>query len=214
MRNKTLISVLALVLSFVAAPAFAAGGYLGVEGGAVWLSDASFKVAGIQFGDVEFDTGYAVGAVGGYNFGTFRLEGEFVYRANDNKQINSLGITDPLGGDTTSMTLMANAYYDFRMVSPTVYPYIGAGIGCAWVNANVTDPTVGGGTVVDDTQAVFAYQFIAGIGFDVTKEFTMTLDYRYFATSDPEFELQGAGGLKADGEYKSNNVMLTLRYNF
>jgi len=214
MRNKTLLSVLALVLSFVAAPAFAAGGYLGVEGGAVWLSDSSWTAAGIGLGEAKFDTGYALGAVGGYNFGTWRLEGEFAYRSNDNKQISGFGFTDPLGGETTSTTLMANAYYDFRMVSPTVYPYIGAGIGCSWVKENATDPTFGGGTIINDTEAVFAYQFIAGIGFDVTKEFTIALDYRYFATSNPSFELQGTGGIKIEGEYSTNNVMLTLRYNF
>ncbi|HEX9205715.1 MAG TPA: outer membrane beta-barrel protein [Candidatus Deferrimicrobiaceae bacterium] len=213
MKRGILAVMVSTVLFLVAAPAFAAGGYVGLEGGAVWLPDLKISGPGGS-GELSTDTGYSIGAVGGYNFGTYRLEGEFSWRSNDNKEVSAFGLSAPAGGETTAWALMVNGYYDFRMVSPKVYPYLGAGIGGASVSENLEDPTVGGQKVIDDDDFVFAYQFIAGIAFDVSKEFTMALDYRYFATTDPSFEVIGTGGQKIDGEYSSHNVMLTLRYNF
>lgn len=101
--------------------------------------------------------------------------------------------------------MMANAYYDFKN-SSIVTPYIGGGIGFA--NVNVGDGNVGGVQVwADDDDTVFAYQLAIGTGFDVTKELTIDLGYRYYATQDPSFEL-------VDAEYSSHNVMVGLRYRF
>ena len=98
------------VLFLVSAPVFAAGGYVGLEGGAVWLSDSSFTTLGINLGKVKFDTGWSIGAVGGYDFGTWRLEGELAYRSSDVKEFtDSTGFTSPLNGDVSSTALMVNA---------------------------------------------------------------------------------------------------------
>lgn len=211
--NSRMAFVLCIVaMAFFAAPALAAGPYVGGQAGAVFLSDSTFEVAGINIGDAKFDTGYGLGVVGGYDYGTWRLEGEFTYRVNDNKEVTGGGTTDPIGGDTSSMALMLNAYYDFRMVSPTLVPYIGAGVGGARVAAEVTDPTAG--TVIDDNDMVVAYQLAAGVGFVVSKQVTIDLGYKYFATADPSFEVTGAGGAKIDVEYGSHNIFLGARYSF
>ncbi|MFZ2223749.1 MAG: outer membrane beta-barrel protein, partial [Candidatus Deferrimicrobium sp.] len=118
-----------LAVSVFAAPAFAAGPYVGVEGGVTFLSDASISGPGIS-GDLQYDTGYGAGVFGGYDFGMYRLEAEFAYRVNDHDQISG-ALGGPVDGDTSSMALMVNAYYDFKMVSPTIVPYIGVGIGGA-----------------------------------------------------------------------------------
>ncbi|HEX9191968.1 MAG TPA: outer membrane beta-barrel protein [Candidatus Deferrimicrobiaceae bacterium] len=214
MKKGILSAVVCSVLLLAAAPVFAAGGYLGIEGGAVWPEDVSFSGSGAN-ADLSFDTGWSLGAVAGYNFGTWRLEGEYAYRSNSNDGkvfFGTSGVSESGGGDTVTNALMLNAFYDFRMVSPTVYPYLGAGGGVAWVDQEVSTPTFR----VNDSDTVFAYQFIAGIGFDVSKAFTMTLDYRYFATADPSYTFNTTSGASGsfNAESKSSNVMLTLRFNF
>jgi opacity protein-like surface antigen len=213
--NRTKAFMLFFVaLAFFAVPALAAGPYVGGEAGAVFLSESTFSVAGIDQGDAKFKTGYGLGLLGGFDFGTWRAEGEFAWRKNDNKEFSSGGVTDPLSGDVSSMALMANGYYDFRMVSPTFVPYIGGGLGFARVSLEAVDPTVGGGTFIDDSDTVFAYQFSAGVGFVVSKQLTIDLGYKYFATTDPEFEVIGGGGVKAEAEYQSHNLFLGARYSF
>jgi len=203
-----------VAVAFFAAPALAAGPYVGGEAGAVFQSESSLSVAGLSVGDVKFKTGYGLGLVGGFDFGTWRAEGEFAWRKNDIKEISFGGVTDPLDGESTSMALMANGYYDFRMVSPTFVPYVGGGLGFARVSAEVVDPTVGGGTVIDDSDMVFAYQFAAGVGIVLNPQVTIDLGYKYFATTDPEFEIIGAGGIKGEAEYSSHNIFLGARYSF
>lgn len=211
MKSRMAFVLCIVAMAFFAVPALAAGPYVGGGAGAVFLSDSTLSGSGAS-GDLKFDTGYGVGATGGYDFGTYRVEAEFAYRKNDNKEITGGGSTDPVGGDTSSMALMMNGYYDFRMVSPTIVPYLGGGIGFARVSEKATDPTIG--TVIDDSDVVFAYQFAAGVGFDVSKRVTIDLGYKYFATSDPSFAVTGAGGTKIDAEYKSHNIFLGARYSF
>jgi len=211
MKSRMMFVLCILAVSIFAVPAFAAGPYLGVEGGLTFLSDSTLSGPGGS-AELKYDTGFGAGVVGGFDFGTFRLEGEFAYRTNDHDEISGFGLTGPADGDTSSMALMVNAYYDFRMVSPTIVPYIGVGVGGAQVSTKLEDP--GGPAVIDDDDMVFAYQIAAGIGFAVNKQVTIDLGYKYFATADPSFEVIGAGGVKIDSEYSSHNVFLGLRYSF
>jgi OmpA-OmpF porin, OOP family len=75
---------------------------------------------------------------------------------------------------------------------------------------------VNGGRTVDDNDNRFAYQGIAGVSYSVTPQWKVALDYRYFATLDPEFSATTPGGAstKVDSEYSSHTVMLGLRYHF
>ena len=212
MKRGFLAVVVSSVLLLAAAPAFAAGGYVGLEGGVQWLSDASVTYSGVNEGDISFDTGWAIGAVGGYDFGTWRLELELAYRSSGtDKFTDSTGFSGSLNGDVTSTALMVNAFYDFKTLSKSVYPYIGAGIGGASVAADIKDGSTGE-QQVDDDEIVFAYQFVAGVAFPVSKELTIDLNYRYFATTDPK--LKDSFGTEFETEYSSHNIFVGLRYNF
>lgn len=211
MKSSMALVVCIVAMALFTAPAFAAGPYVGAEGGAVFLSDSTFSSTGGDT-DLKAKTGFGLGAFGGMDFGTYRVEGEFAYRRNNNKEATSGGTTDPVGGDYSSMALMVNGYYDFRMVSPSVVPYIGGGLGGARVSLKATDPATGS-TDIDDNDIVFAYQFAAGVGFPISNQLTLDLGYKYFATANPSFDPVG-GGTQVDGEYASHNLFLGARFSF
>ena len=213
MKNGTPLFIVVLLLTVLAVPAFAAGPYVGGEAGAVFLSNSTFTSAGNSDIELKSKTGFLLGLVGGYDFGTYRLEGEFAYRRNNNKEATDNVGVFPVSGDYSTMALLVNGFYDFRMVSPTFVPYLGLGLGGAWVSAKGSEPT--SGAFVDDSDMVFAYQLAAGIGYVISKEITLDLGYKYFATAKPEFDYSASfGGGKAKAEYASHNVFLGLRYSF
>ena len=77
----------------------------------------------------DHDSGLALGATGGYDFGKFRLEGEFGYKDHSINVYN----------------LMVNGYYDFHNRTIAT-PYIGAGIGVGFNEVkNVLSYQVGPG---------------------------------------------------------------------
>lgn len=185
------VSVVAL-LGLAAAPSLAASPYLAANLGLVMLDDAELTVPGFGSGEISYDPGVgvtvAVGAVLVDN--TLRAEGELGYRLSDVEEGNA---------DMSAMSLMGNIYLDLPTGSP-VMPFLGAGIGVANVELEIDGAGSG-----DDT--VFAYQVAAGVGFMLNAQTTLDLQYRYFATEDPNLE-----GVEA--EYSSHNVMVGARFNF
>jgi opacity protein-like surface antigen len=210
MKNRTVLVLFVLALSFIAAPALAAGPYAGGEAGATFLATSKLTFDDGTSEDVKSKVGFGLGLVGGYDFGTYRLEGEFAYRKNNNNEATDNGATTNLSGDYSSMALMVNGYYDFRTVSPVFVPYLGAGIGAARLTFKV--PASGGDPAFDSSSTVFAYQLAAGVGYVVSKEFTLDLGYKYFATAEPEFT--HPDGSKVKGEYASHNIFLGARFSF
>lgn len=187
------------LVSFSAGP----GPYINVNLGMSFLMDSDFSEPGAT-GTLEYDTGFATGFAGGYNFGMFRIEGEIGYQINDIDTATvytrgSYASGSVANGDMTALSFMANGYFDFVNATPFT-PFITAGLGVAQLE--IEDLR---GYDFDDT--VFAYQFGAGVGFAVTKNFTIDLQYRYFATDDPEFGV-------SEAEFASQNAYLGLRYNF
>jgi opacity protein-like surface antigen len=88
------------------------------------------------------------------------------------------------------------------MVTGTlVEPYVLVGIGAANVTLESDDLDV------DEDDTVFAYQAGAGLGFALTETITLFTGYRFFGTTDPEFE-----GVEA--EYHSHNVEAGVRVEF
>ncbi len=204
--NNVVVAGVAMAL-MMAGNAVAADGkpYAGIAAGVAILDDSTLSD---NSGSVElsYNTGYVVSGVVGYEFGNgLRLEGELNYRQADTDKASAGGASASINSDVWSIGMMANAYYDFKN-SSSITPYIGGGIGFA--NVNVGDGSIGGVQVwEEDDDTVFAYQLAVGTGFDVTKQLTVDLGYRYYATQDPSFGL-------ADAEYSSHNVMAGLRYRF
>src|SRR5215472_16919893 len=141
--------------------------YIGPEGGWTSLTSQSESTSPVQFGGPgnapgttqlftvpgfnatpNTNSGFNVGARGGYQWGPWRFEEEYSYRNNQLSNSNSFAILGPFGntftttggrtsGQTTANAIMTNVIYDFTIGWP-VSPHIGAGIGAVDVIDSVS----------------------------------------------------------------------------
>jgi len=175
--------------------------------------DSGLKGIGLT---LESDEGLAFGAAIGQEFtGNIRLEAEIAYQENDldKAKVSVLGLGSAdleITGDTSSLALLLNGYYDFKNESAFT-PFICGGVGMAKVDVSGITVTVpgwwSGPVTTSDDDTVFAYQIGAGLGYAVNEKVSLDVKYRYFGTSDPEFEL-------ATAEYSSHNVYAGIRISF
>ena len=223
--KKLLIAIPALFLgvAFTSVPSDAQY-YVSFNIGAVQLMDSDTTATDPEdsvTGEFEFDSGLGVNGAVGLSLGALRLEGELSYRQSDFDQgtLSSLtvgnttflfsGATGVVGGDVTSLGLMANMWYDID-TGGKLKPFIGGGIGVARVDADI-DSIVGIPINISGDDTVFAYQVGAGVGYDVSDKVVVTLGYRFFGTADPEFE---SGGTTVEGEYQTHNIEIGMRFKF
>ncbi|MGQ0700089.1 MAG: OmpA family protein [Panacagrimonas sp.] len=228
------VFLLLAILFFPLAATAGNGWYFGLEGGANFAEDQEFLVYdfdplniqvvedGSQVSDVGFDTGYLGGLFGGYAFpGGLRLELELVRRHDE---FDSIDLADGrsseiVEGEEDTDIAMANLWLDF-FKSGSIHPYIGGGVGAARID--ISDPAfdgtvlfINGSELRDDDDTVFAYQGGAGIGFDLTPQWTASLDYRYLKTEDGEFNLlENFPDSHVETEYESHSALLSIRYYF
>ena len=137
----------------------------------------------------------------------FRVEAEVSYRDNDLDEITNGG-SAPIEGDITALAGMANVYFDFRP-GKSWRPYFGGGIGVANLDLDISS-VAGSPVSFSDTDTVFAYQVMAGVEYKITPQLALGAEYRYFATTDPDFD----DTVTLESEYHSHNVLVRLRYYF
>ena len=217
--KKLSVVLMALAIMLGVGGTADAAPYVSLNMGTVWVNDSDYSYAEYGYdytyrdeGEFSFDPGFVVSAAIGNDFGNgFRLEMEYSFRANDLEKAegteyyqdyyvnDSNDYSESLGGDVMTNSLMANVFYDFAPSSP-VSPFIGGGIGFANIEGDIDFQ----GNEDDD---VFAYQLGAGIAFALNPKMKIDVQYRFFATEDPDFY-----GLEA--EYLTHNLMIGLRTSF
>ncbi len=107
---------------------------------------------------------------------------------------------------------MVNALHDFETGGP-ITPYIGGGLGIAWVDLD--DYGIAAvPNVLDDDDSAFAWQVIAGVGYEVTPRATISLDYRYFSTEADVTTSAATGSVSNDVDLDNHTLMIGLRYRF
>jgi len=204
-------------LLLVAMPALAQQGpYLGLYGGANFAADADVEDVGVSGLEADLDTGAVFGGVVGYSHEVdtpglenleFRSEIDIGYRTNGLDSLS--GAFDfNLNGDLDTFHAMTNLWFDYRI--GRFQPYVGGGLGVAV--ASLDDAEVAGIAASDDEATVFAYQLGAGLGYELTERWTVSLDYRFFDTMDPEFDLEGGGDFEL--ETRHHSAMATARFQF
>ena len=200
MRLSLAPAVLAVAGLFAAGSALAASAYgiayLGLRGSYNFTDDGSTTSTGTYDFDESYDDGYSAAIYMGWVLDdNFRLEFEGGYGTADLDQVQitragaapyAVGDTFDVGGRAQMGSVMANLYYDLHFFDGPVLPWVGAGLGGAFVDYNISDaPTneLSG----KDQRWVFAYQFMAGVTFPVSEGVSMSLAYRYFRTADFDY---------------------------
>lgn len=224
MKQATARTAAAALALLLAGPAAAESWFkdnyyvgVGVKGGLALLDDASNDGESITF-DSEYDAGLGVSGTFGYSFTrSLRAEAEVTGRINDADSFTferdlltgaSFSGETEAEGDVQSIAFMLNGYYDLDTGTRWM-PYVGVGVGAAYVEAELATSGLG---IVDDDDVVFAYQAMIGVAYQTTAFSAIGVGYRYFATSDPD--LEAPNGTTFSSEYSSHNIELELRLKF
>ena len=241
----------AAAAAFIATPAFADGPYVGIEGGVLFpekqdvfgtvlfTNAVPADIARTSVARLEYNTGFDVDVIGGYDLGMFRLEGELGYKRasiKDNIAFNSGFITaiNTGSGNTfvTDATLsdfdlenhtdvysaMINALVDFGG-NGGIGGYAGGGIGYADVHQ------------FGESQGKMAWQLIAGLYAPISSTINIGLKYRYFQTENVDFSddfdfsagavtcganpcSPGVVTFDTNRHFSSHSLLASLVYNF
>lgn len=217
MKTRTLLLGAAAALSLIA-PASAGmpnGWYLSLEGGANWVEDWSVTQISTpdnvetRLGSVGFDTGWAVLATVGYNFGRWGAEFETGYRKNELDAFTLTGV--PASIDALALeeaSFMANVHYN-HPVTERITLSFGAGAGADYAQMEVTS----GGTAAEDEHWSFAYQGLARLNYAVGQRSELFLAYRYFRAADPSFDFNPNINARLEGDdFVKHTATLGFRY--
>jgi len=211
MSRATVILGAAITAALVAGAgaASAQGFYLKGFGGWTIPQDNDFQLNDRTSGNdgdsgLNYDSGYVLGAAAGYVIRpNVALEFEYAYRNSDATLKNTGGES----GEAKSNAFMANAIYTFDGIGPNgaFRPYLGAGIGAADQKLD----NDGLGSLDGDYN--FAYQVITGVAYDVTPNWTLNGEVRYFAIADQTVENADFG---YKSTYKTFDAIVGATYHF
>lgn len=226
-QSRTVPAILgALAVPLAMAPAAEAAGprsqpaasyYVEARGGLNLLSDPTFAytpTGGTKAsGKASVGTGLLVGAAAGVRLqDRFRLEAEYLYRANSLSSVavpQFAGVND---GDFNSVVIAANAYYDYggwAVASGRLRPYVGVGL--AYVQELDTDLKAPGRPALQFSNDRFGYQLLAGANLEWTSGLYVGAGVRYTAAG--KAKLTGSAGT-LETDYKPIAVTASLGYRF
>lgn len=178
MKRTVRLSVTAVVLALlVSAVASAQSFYTAFRGGPGWTPATNDGRPGFE-DPSEHSTGFTASGAVGYSWPSgLRSEGEFGFLYSPVK--SDAGV--PLGGSIRSYLSMVNLGYDARLSSLESFkPYIGFGLGGAWVNYQDEFINFAGVKMkANEWRTTFAYQARAGIGYDINRRLNLSVGYRY-----------------------------------
>jgi len=212
--QKILLFLLVLLLP---TQAFAAdGNYIKGTIGIFMMEDSTLNLEGVgadaDIGNATSDTGVGLGAAVGKSIGKIDIELEYAYREADfdrfefDDEISGLvDYSEGLDGGIEIKTLMANGFYNFNKES-TYSPYVGAGLGIAWVDVKYE------GFDIDIDGTEFAYQFMAGVDVAMSTNTSLLIGYRYLGTSDISDSFEDVAEVSASID--SHNIEFGLKYSF
>ncbi len=225
---KRLILLIFIALVFFSTPAQAEdtdikilpccveGAYISGNIGVTFLPDSEFEFFGAEVAQSSHDPGFNIGGAVGYDFGNIRAEFEVTFRTAQwdefaaGPTVPGCPCTGPDDDHFSATSFMVNGFYDFNIENSRVVPYLGTGLGGANVRLDGNDT----GLTVVDTDFVFAYQFMGGVGFEVTPSTTLTLGYRYFATTNPNFDIFLAPGSEIQVTIDAHEIVAGARFTF
>ena len=90
----------------------------------------------------------------------------------------------PSSGYTNAALGLANVYYDFPGFTLSIQPFLGAGIGYAWIQNKLDSTGPFAVTNFSNTNSVFAYQATGGLTYNFAENYALSLGYRYVGTTN------------------------------
>lgn len=214
---RLLVYSIAASACICASPALAqdTGVYLEIDGGITAANDSDFDSqadADIN-GTIEWGTGLDAGAIVGYDFGAFRIEGEVAYKKHGFDRVTSGGTTveesDDLSLDFTTWSGMVNALADFGPPQG-INGFVGGGIGLASTSLDLRDTRDTNNDSDEDSDSGFAWQLLAGVRAPVSPSVDVGLKYRYFSHSGISFIVSDEDDFNTD--FSSHSVLLTVTF--
>lgn len=139
-------------------------------------------------GSLEFHNGTMMaGALGLRLNPEFDLEAELAYRKTD---VSNLNVAGPgrvdMGGEVGSWTAMVNGIYNFDS-NWVVQPFVTGGLGLTFQSGEFDDVTGTSRDASDDDMGL-AWALGGGLRYNVRDGMAFTGSYRYFGTSDLDFQ--------------------------
>lgn len=164
------------------------GLYSSIFGGYTFIPDDISKVKlGSFFNQISYNSSYNVGGRFGLQNGNLRYESEITYiQGNVNKfSVNNISQLQT-NGQIMAIFGMANIYYDFPEMIPSIVPFAGVGLGGGWVQAKFSNnsPTIIPKNIVNfkAEDGVFAYQGTFGLTYNFAENYALNIAYRYIGT--------------------------------
>jgi len=128
---------------------------------------------------------------------------------------NVLGAVADVEAKLDIQTLFVNVYYDFHN-SSSFTPYVGGGIGIAFVSAEAKVKSGGLNVNLDaDRQSNFAWNIGAGVAYAFNDNISLDLAYRYAQFGAAKTKKYTALGLYGKAEnIAAHQIMLGARFTF
>nr|AAS68095.1 outer surface protein [Wolbachia endosymbiont of Philotrypesis sp. 2] [Wolbachia endosymbiont of Philotrypesis sp.] len=121
----------------------------------------------------------AGGGAFGYKMDDIRVDAEGVYSYLNKNDVTDAKFTpDTIADSLTAISGLVNVYYDIAIEDMPITPYIGVGVGAAYISTPLKD-------AVNDQKSKFGFagQVKAGVSYDVTPEVKLYAGARYFGSS-------------------------------
>jgi opacity protein-like surface antigen len=194
-------------------------GYFDGDIGGSIMPDADFEE---YFGnpiasgsEVEFDPGFRMGLRAGYGVTDW-----FAAELETGLMVNSI---DSISGATESDAFMSNipclvnARFQLSQFD-RLTPYFGVGVGFSVTTLDADNIAFGGGWLEGTMSTVeFAYQGFAGLRYNFNDNMGVSLEYRYFATTEPEWEadvIYGPAGSDSIGFGRIQSHVFSIAFQF
>lgn len=209
----TLFSFFVLSPSHKASAAEAGPFYVGVTG--AYLIPDKMTISG-EGGEIKlgFNNSWMLGAKAGYILPAwkyFAVELEYFHFFASKPDQTTFQTS---GGDFSQVTdgefTSDNAFANFLLRYPggKFHPYVGFGLGWAWSRLKASGleriEGVTGTPSFDEKDNRFAWQALVGLNYEITRDWSAGLGYRYYQTK-PKF---------SDTEVTFSTSMITLGINF
>jgi opacity protein-like surface antigen len=205
--KKILFSTLILSASIATAATPIDGWYVSGFGGYAYIPGHLDKWHnGLLRTDDRYKKSFDAGASIGFKSSPLRYEGEFTYIYGRLQQfrVSNFSQTGIKGSAKTALG-MANIFYDFPAIVQTIEPFLGFGIGYAYLSGlySASGPTFL--TRYSPSGSAFAYQGAIGVTYNFAEAWSLNAGYRYVTTNHMD---------EFGKSYQANLINLGLVYRF